>query len=258
MNRRNLIQKIRRRLVNRSFPRLQMSLMVSLTGAAGFVASYLLLQLGVTTLWLRYLLACGLAYGVFFGLLRLWMHWQLDTPLASSSSAPSLDLPLPSLGEGGGADVVGDAMASGGEFAGGGASTSFDDGVLNAGVDVLPSSGSSGGGLDLDLDVDSDLAALVLPVVLVIALGVMIFSIFSLISVAPDLLAELLLDGTLSAGLYRKLRHQPEQNWVKSALRHTIKPFLATTVLLTGSGWLIGLIAPEAHTLRQALTIIFE
>ena len=55
LQRHQLVARLRDRLERQGFPRLQMLLLVSLTGAAGFVASFTLLRLGLTEMWLRYL-----------------------------------------------------------------------------------------------------------------------------------------------------------------------------------------------------------
>lgn len=56
------IRRIRGDLERDSFPRLQMFLLVTLTGASGFVASYVLLHAGFVEMWLRYLASFGVAY----------------------------------------------------------------------------------------------------------------------------------------------------------------------------------------------------
>lgn len=65
LTRSHAILRLRRRLEHDSFPRVQMSMIVGLTGAAGLLFSFVLLQLGVTSMALRYPLALLLAYGVF-------------------------------------------------------------------------------------------------------------------------------------------------------------------------------------------------
>jgi hypothetical protein len=54
-------------------PRLLISLILLLTGLAGFLTSFLLLRLGVIEMWLRYPAAILVAYSVFLLLLRLWL-----------------------------------------------------------------------------------------------------------------------------------------------------------------------------------------
>lgn len=55
------VERVRRLLARRAWPRLQMSLILSATGAAGFLASFALLHAGVWRIWLRYALAVLIA-----------------------------------------------------------------------------------------------------------------------------------------------------------------------------------------------------
>jgi hypothetical protein len=52
---------------------------VSLTGGAGFLASYGLLHAGMETLSWRYGLSVGIAYGFILLLLWLWLRTDVDT-----------------------------------------------------------------------------------------------------------------------------------------------------------------------------------
>jgi hypothetical protein len=64
-------QQMQRRPERFGSPRLQMCLLVAITGVVGFVASYALLQAGLTEMWSRYFTAFGIAYWVF--LFLLWL-----------------------------------------------------------------------------------------------------------------------------------------------------------------------------------------
>ena len=123
LQRHQLVARLRSRLVRQSFPRLQMLLLVSLTGAVGFVASFTLLRLGLTEMWLRYLAAFSFAYLAFLGLLWLWLRTRaedfIDIPDVSGMSPTHSGMHDPSNFTGGG--------GSGG---GGGASGSFDSRLL--------------------------------------------------------------------------------------------------------------------------------
>jgi hypothetical protein len=74
MGRREIIQQLRRRLERNSYPRLQMLLLVLLTGFAGFISAAMLLHLGMESMGLRYLLALIAAYAAFLLLLWVWLH----------------------------------------------------------------------------------------------------------------------------------------------------------------------------------------
>ena len=73
-----------------------MSLILLLTGLAGFLASFSLLQLDVSRMWIRYPIAILIAYGVFLLLLRLWL-WiygrDMEVDLDPDLAEVVLDLP---------------------------------------------------------------------------------------------------------------------------------------------------------------------
>lgn len=60
----------------RSPPRLILSLILILTGFAGLVVSFGLLHAGLFAMWIRYPVAVLAGYGVFIGLLRLWLEFE--------------------------------------------------------------------------------------------------------------------------------------------------------------------------------------
>ena len=77
-SREDLVKKTRKRLLRRGLPRLQMFGLLVLTGATGFLSSFVLLKSGVDSMTLRYPVAVALAYGAFLLLLRIWLHLQRE------------------------------------------------------------------------------------------------------------------------------------------------------------------------------------
>jgi hypothetical protein len=72
--------------------------------------------------------------------------------------------------------------------------------------------------------------------------------------IAPALLAELALDAVLSAGLYRRLKHQHDPDrWLATTLRSTVWPFVAATLSLLLAGMLMNLLVPDATSLSAFL-----
>lgn len=257
------ISKIQRDLERNSFPRLQMTLLVGITGASGFAASSLLFHMGLHTMWLRFLLAFGVAYGVFLALLGLWLRTRLqdylDLPSPSSNASSDTSIELPSIDSPGLRDVI--RSGGGGNFGGGGASASFDASAM----DTLTGGGSTtsmadavgdsvgdsvGGAIDAATDSD-DFFIVILIIALALALAA---ASMYMVYIAPSLFAELAVDGLASAGLYRKLRFVESEFWLRTAIRRTAIPFVLTAALVSGIGWLIGDSAPHAHTLGEALT----
>lgn len=243
--RHNEIRKIQSDLERDSFPRLQMFLLVTLTGATGFVASYLFLRAGLVEMWLRYLVSFGVAYLMFFALLWLWLR----TRAGDYADIPDIS-GAPTFGSDG-SSVGGKACYSGkgGGFDGGGASGSFDapsDGIL--GIDDSGRSGGDALGSVADAD---DFA---IPLVILVFIGAMVFSSLFMVYSAPVLFAELLVDGVLSASLYRRLRGLETRHWLETALRRTALPFAMTAIIVAASGWAMTLYAPGAHSIGGVIS----
>ena len=184
------IESLKRRLQRKSYPRLHASLILLLTGLAGFFVSFVLLLAGVTAMWLRYPVAILVAYGVFLILLRVWLslsrprEWDLeevvDTTLEVVTDSTGADDP----GFGGSAD-----------FAGGGAGGSWGESVstitsTKTSVSTFtPTKSSGSSGFSFDLDLDDGWWILIAIVAL---LGAAIAALY-VVYIAPALLAEILL-----------------------------------------------------------------
>jgi len=229
------VRKLRARLEREGFPRLEMCLLVAVTGATGLLASWGLRLAGLSHMGLRYLLALGVAYAVFLALLRLWM----DLRPSRTIDAPNLD--FPSVG---GHDA-GHAIGAGGEFGGGGASGAFD-------VPATDATDAAGGLVDgVGGALDADGCAI--PVLLLAVLAAVVVAALTVVWSAPALFAELMLDGLLAAGLYRRLKQAAPSHWLDTALRRTAWPFVATCLLVAGTGFVLQALVPRADTLGTAI-----
>jgi hypothetical protein len=235
------VDGMRRELLRRGWPRLEMLLLVTLTGGAGFVASFLLLRFGVSDMWLRYPLAVAAAYVVFLGLLWLWLQTR-TSDWGDAATDTTTDLDMPGAGWSGG----------GGRTGGGGASASFDspsleDGVLDAVADPV--------GKAIGSVADADEAAIPLAAIILVGALVAVLVLSSLFVVwsAPVLFAELLVDSLLTAGLYRRLRRVQPRHWLETAVRRTWLPFLLTLLLVAAAGWGMAKYAPGAHSLGEVV-----
>jgi hypothetical protein len=237
------LARVRGKLLREQSPRLQMALIVSLTGLAGLAASFVMLHAGLTSMGPRYLLAMVFAYGVFMLLLWAWLRLRGDAGDGGG------DLPLSS--DSSDAAAGGHFGGGGGSFDGGGASGDYDlaGGLTYSLADIavaLPvSSGKRGRSVDLDV---GD-AAIPIAVALLVA-GIAFSSLF-VVYTAPALFSELLVDGVLAAGLYRRLRGMDRRHWLHSAVRRTFWPFVLTAAVVAGAGWMMGHYAPEAHSIGQ-------
>lgn len=206
------IDRLRLRIEQDDFPRLKMMLIVGLTGAGGFLASYAALTAGLTAMTLRYPLAVGIAYLVFLFLLWLWLR---------TSAEDYVDL-CPD-GSGGG--------SGGGGCSGGSADPSADAGLGDA-IDAV-------GGAD----------EFAIPLLVLVGIAVLVLATGWIVYTAPLLFAELLVDGVLAASLYRRLKGLETRHWLETAVRRTALPFVATALTFCVAGWAMQAIAPQAHSI---------
>ena len=232
-----------------------MALIVALTGAAGFFASFALLHLGVKFLWLRYPLAVATAYLTFLLLLWCWLRLKRDDLLES------LDVPGSGPGShfpGGGATPENVWRAGGGRSGGGGASASFGEGLGT--VDSSPGASSPLSGESSttpegpDLPDAENLAGIAALVALAAAAWVAVWMTLA----APAFLAELLLDTALAAGLYRRLRAVEEGRWLRTAMRQTAWPFVCVALAFALAGALMQTYMPSAHSIGEVIRRVIE
>lgn len=238
-----LLLRLRRALLRRGLPRLQMSLIVVATGLLGFGASVGLLAAGMVSMPLRYGLSVAIAYAVFLLLVRLWAAYQRRSFV---DDLPDVDIPVPDIALGGGRDDAVDEPAfGGGEFGGGGAGRRWEVDLASGDpeVSVLSSSGSSESLSDVDLD-----EGWVIVVPIVLALGTLVAAVY-VIYIAPALLAEVLLDVLLLSGLYRGLRGLERRHWLSSIFRRTWLPVCGVLVLSVALGYGVQQMRPNADSI---------
>lgn len=220
-NRDREVSRYRRLIERLHSPRLAMALIAALTAATGLLASYLLLWAGLTSMPLRYPLAVAVAYLAFLFFLWCWLHWDRRDDDANEDAA---DLAL---------DIADHSGASTYEPV-----SVHDTSAPDAGLD-LP---------------DGEGAIVGLVIVAAVALSAAIFAAFSIISVAPVLFAELLVDVALAGGLYRHVRGiDRERYWLKTALARTFWRFAGVAALAAAAGWTIGFLVPGADSVGDLL-----
>lgn len=233
------VETVRRKLLSEGLARVQISVILLLTAAAGFLTSYFLLQTGVSSMTLRYPLAIIAAYCVFLLLLRIWLWLQ--------KSRLDFDLPDAITGDFGSASSTGGTnfeFGGGADFGGAGAGGSWGE-SLSSSTDSGKTSFLDGAGFDLDLD---ELGWIILAVV--VLLGA-ILAVFYVIYIAPVLLAEILMDGLLVSGLYRRVKKIEQRYWLKTAVKKTLVPAVLVTIFFTVAGFALQKAVPEAKSIGE-------
>ena len=237
------IQRVRARLVRDSFPRVQMALIVALTGGFGLLASFAMLQVGMDSMAFRYPLALAVAYLFFLFLIWLWLRTNaedyLDVPnITDLAPCPRLSAGTPDFKSG-----------DGGDFGGGGATGSFDGSATV--VNEATTSRLQGVGDSVGSVADADELAIPLAAI-ALAIGIALASLY-VVYIAPVLFAEVLVDGALSYALFRHLRGQDPQHWLSSTFRRTAFPFAASAVFLMAVGAAMAAYAPGAKSVGQVM-----
>lgn len=229
-NRAREVSRVRSQLESEGYPRIQMFMLVSLTGLGGLGASFVMLQAGVSAMALRYTLAMGIAYCVFLLLLWVWLRMRADDFMEGADLLDVVDAGCQSSFSGGG-----------GSFDGSGASANFTSSIDSDSPvgDVFDAAGSA------------DEAAI--PIAVVLFVVAIVLSSLYVVYTAPVLFAEMLVDSILSASLYRRLRGLDAGHWIESAVKRTIWPFLLTTLVVAAAGGIMGHYVPEAETLGEVL-----
>ena len=237
-----------RKLEGDGYPRLQMLLLVVLTGAAGMAASFILLQIGIESMPARYPLAVACAYAAFLFLLWLWLKTKAEDYLDVG-----IDLPQPGDWPAR-AEPTEVFTGGGGQYGGGGTTGRFDasDSLPSPSVPGFHGSGGQSVGETVAEAVGAaDEGAIPLATALLLAAlaAVLLFAALYIVYLAPALFAELLVDGFLSASLYRRLKGLETRHWLESAMRRTAVPFALTALVLAAVGYALQSYAPQAHSI---------
>ncbi len=253
------VEFVKQKLLREGFPRVLMSFVLLLTALTGFLISFGLLHAGFFSMALRYPVCIAAAYCVFLLLLRVWL-WMQPPHSKSDNDLPDFDLPdmnlsdlpfpssdfsLSNITSPGISSVKkgGTAFDCGGDFGGAGTGGSWGTGVSSS------SSGSDSSwdaaGFDLD-----DLVLIALAVAAII--GGLLASLY-IIWIAPVLLAEILVDSVLVAGLYKRVKKIEQRYWLKTAVAKTLLPAVLAALLFGGAGFAMQVIAPEAHSAGEVL-----
>ncbi len=210
----------------RSFPRLILTLLLLVTGASGFLTSIGLLHTGVDHMWIRYPIAVLGAYGIFLGLIRLWVQFEkyrFHPDQNEIQRIPSESTVAP-----------------------------FQP-TWKSGHKV------DGSWLDF-LDVTNlfDLDEGCVFVLLGAALVGIIATFAVAVASASTLTAELFIDAFLVSVLYRKLRRASREHWLGTALRKTSLQAFIVAALFGLIGGCLDYLAPGSRSIGPAIQQIWN
>ncbi|MBN8247726.1 MAG: hypothetical protein J0L84_09815, partial [Verrucomicrobia bacterium] len=200
------LRRIEQGLLRRRYPRLEMALILSISGVAAALVSALVLRLGLESMALRYPMAAAAGYGVFLLLLRLWLRIQSEGRSVLEGADGGLDL----------LDVVSPGPG----------------GCSRPGVGLELGDVSDAGGA---LELGAEEFGLLCIVVLGLLAGVL--ACLYLVWTAPALLAELLVDGLVLTGVHRMMRRRPVAQWLPGVFRRTWFPAVCLMFFLGLSGF---------------------
>jgi hypothetical protein len=243
--------------------RVHMSVILVATFLVGLISTRLLLDLRVTSMWLRYMLSVLFAYGGFLLLIKSWLFY-LGLCARRDRAHSALDLgdfgnafcnlgssPLDFSFGAGSSDT--DFGAGGGSFGGGGASGSW--GTPDPVIAIPKGSGGSGVGDGVgkifdgfDLDEGWVIVLLIVVVLAIFSAGIY------LIWAAPAIFGETAFHAALATALIKKTKNMHEPGWMGSVMKATAIPFGIVLVLTIALGVVAHKHCPSAIRLRDALT----
>jgi hypothetical protein len=216
-----------------------MAVVVALAGAAGFLASFCLLSVGLRAMAIRYSLATVVGYGAFLLLIRAWLGWQRRTGSLELDGLPEFSADAGSTES---------FSGGGGEFGGAGASGEWNGPSPSTVAVQPPSRGGSADSVDV-FSLDDAWPFLLAGAALLagaVAIGCVIYT-------SPILFAEILLDAAVLGTIYRRSRRPDEGDWIGSVLRRTWLPATALCLFMAILGFALQAMAPGATSIGGVL-----
>jgi hypothetical protein len=223
--------------VHNQWPRLQIMIILGLTGVVAFLTSAVLLRLGVTQMVVRYPIAIAAAYGVFIMLIGFWLWLQRNDADMLDAAGEVLDHT---------------DWGGGGRISPSGGSVNLLSDMTAPPVPPV-SGGSVGGGPSFDIvGIDVDLDDAIWAVLAIVVLVAGLLAILYIVYIAPILLTEVLVDGLLAAGLYKTVKGVEGRYWMTTVLRKTAIPAILALIFFSIAGFCVQKIAPEASSIGDA------
>src|SRR5262245_1055663 len=243
----NTLKVFRQKLARRFHLRLHMTVILAAVCLSGVVASRLLLELGISSMLLRYPLAAACSYSIFFLLIRMWLLLLQERPASRPrAKGPALEVdPLDAVW-----DIAGNIGKSGHSYGGSvGDAPSRGTGMVYSPGHRGAGSGSSGDrigscfdGIDLDLDGEGVIVLVALALLLVAIFGAAIYVIYQ----APVILSEAAFQVMLAAGLVKASGRICRTSWIRGVLRATWIPFVAVVMMTLVFGSVVAHYRPDA------------
>lgn len=239
-------QQFIKKLKQKFFIRLHMSLIITATMLSALAFSKIAYYFGWTDLTTRYVGGFLFSYGVFILSIRLWLYYIFKTAPTNNtdlSDGDFLDL-----------WVIGSSkptnpsyLGRGGDSSGAGASDSWGNESKSLSSKIT----------DIDIG-DADEA---LPLVLVIAIIAFVFMIFAggayLIVEAPLFLGELAFQLALTLGIIKSAQDkQHPVTWLEACVKKTIIPVLIICLLIGMLGKAINYYAPSVTKSSEVIEAI--
>ncbi|HIJ65057.1 MAG TPA: hypothetical protein HPP77_03830 [Candidatus Hydrogenedentes bacterium] len=206
---------------------MHMFIIVSATGAAGFLASFVMLKAGVGSMCVRYPLAVGIAYLVFLALLRIWLS---GCAMFDDSQVGPVD-----------ALQAVDALADASHAAA-------------SDVPSVEAGGATGGEALGALDMDEFLFIVIAVAALCAGFLVCLYVVWT----APALLAEVLVDGIVMCRVYKRLRINAQSYWLFGALRRTWFPVFLVALFFALAGFAMQQIVQDAKSIGPVISYIAD
>ncbi len=244
-----MAERFKQRILHGYLVRFQMSLILTAVVASGVLSSKLLLMAGFHSLRLRYPIAVLVSYGVFLGLVRVWLWYVSIRRVAGVSLGSFYGGKVFSWGGGSGGWGGGRAVRFGGGDSGGaGASDAWgESGAAEFAAAPAPSGGGGGWFPDLDFNLDGD-GLWILILLAVLILGI-VFAGGYLVYAAPQILPEAAWQFALAGAL--KKASAKDGDWMPGVLMSSAIPFFIVLILAAVLGWTAHHACPGATKLLQ-------
>lgn len=236
------------RLEKRIPARWHMSLICLLTISSGILMSKAILYLQYPNPAARYFFAVLFSYGIFFGLIYLWLRWHFGPKDSVREESVYDGIDVMNVGDPGIQLSAGTWNGEGGQFSGGGASGSWDSPTKEPAAKVFDGATDAAGDLD-----EGFIILLVIAVIVAIFGGT-----FYIIYQAPEILFEAAFEALLVAGLIRRTKQMKSEGWAFSIFKRTWIPFAIVLVLATALGYAIKVECPGAISFAQFRTMCWE